>query len=181
MSFTLQAPKKAAATQKAAPAKTAVSKTSKPKKVNQGTKAAKAAKVAKATKVASAVRKGTNSRSARKIRTSVHFRRPKTLRLDRNPKYPRRSVPRVNKLDKYTILKYPVTTESAMKKIEDNNTLVFIVDVRANKHQIKEAVSACMISKLLKWTHSSGTPFCSFRPLLEIVVLFCLFVCLFVL
>ncbi|KAH0511995.1 60S ribosomal protein L23a [Microtus ochrogaster] len=32
------------------------------------------------------------------------------------------------------------TTESAMKKIEDNNTLVFIVDVKANKHQIKQAV-----------------------------------------
>jgi|AntAceMinimDraft_5_1070358.scaffolds.fasta_scaffold02873_6 hypothetical protein len=28
------------------------------------------------------------------------------------------------------ILKYPLTTESAMKKIEDNNTLVFIVDAR---------------------------------------------------
>ncbi|KAB1276624.1 60S ribosomal protein L23a [Camelus dromedarius] len=27
-----------------------------------------------------------------------------------------------------------------MKKIEDNNTLVFIVHVRANKHQIKWAV-----------------------------------------
>ncbi|CAI8058554.1 60S ribosomal protein L23a [Geodia barretti] len=27
-----------------------------------------------------------------------------------------------------------------MKKIEDNNTLVFIVDLRANKPQIKQAV-----------------------------------------
>ena len=27
-----------------------------------------------------------------------------------------------------------------MKKIEDNNTLVFIVDVRANKPQVKQAV-----------------------------------------
>lgn len=27
-----------------------------------------------------------------------------------------------------------------MKKIEDNNTLVFIVDIRANKPQIKAAV-----------------------------------------
>ena len=27
-----------------------------------------------------------------------------------------------------------------MKKIEENNTLVFIVDVRANKRQIKEAL-----------------------------------------
>lgn len=68
------------------------------------------------------------------------FHRPKTLRLLRNPKYSRRSVPRVNKLDQYTILKYPLTTESAMKKIEDNNTLVFIVDTRANKRQITEAV-----------------------------------------
>uniref|UniRef100_A0A2K6AHU6 Ribosomal protein L23/L25 N-terminal domain-containing protein n=1 Tax=Mandrillus leucophaeus TaxID=9568 RepID=A0A2K6AHU6_MANLE len=28
-----------------------------------------------------------------------------------------------------------------MKKMEDNNTLVFTVDVKANKHQIKEAVN----------------------------------------
>ncbi|KAL0604032.1 60S ribosomal protein L23a [Plecturocebus cupreus] len=27
-----------------------------------------------------------------------------------------------------------------MKKVEDNNTLVFVVDVKANKHQIKQAV-----------------------------------------
>ena len=27
-----------------------------------------------------------------------------------------------------------------MKKIEENNTLVFIVDVRANKNQIKDAL-----------------------------------------
>lgn len=27
-----------------------------------------------------------------------------------------------------------------MRKIEDNNTLVFIVDIKANKRQIKDAV-----------------------------------------
>ena len=37
-------------------------------------------------------------------------------------------------------MKFPLTTESAMKKIEDNNTLVFIVDKRANKPQIRTAV-----------------------------------------
>ena len=37
-------------------------------------------------------------------------------------------------------MKRPLTTESAMKKIEDNNTLVFIVDVLANKPAIKAAV-----------------------------------------
>ena len=33
-----------------------------------------------------------------------------------------------------------MTTESAMKKIEDNNTLVFIVDVTASKKHIADAV-----------------------------------------
>ncbi|XP_075807999.1 large ribosomal subunit protein uL23-like [Microtus pennsylvanicus] len=74
------------------------------------------------------------------FRTSPTFRRPKTLQLRRQPKYPRKSAPRRNKLDHYAIIKFPLTTESAMKKIEDNNTLVFIVDVKANKHQIKQAV-----------------------------------------
>ena len=43
-------------------------------------------------------------------------------------------------MDAYNIIKHPLTTESAMKKIEDNNTLVFICNVKANKHQIKSAV-----------------------------------------
>ncbi|KAM8949835.1 large ribosomal subunit protein uL23-like [Lycaon pictus] len=58
----------------------------------------------------------------------------------RQPKYPRNSAPRRNKLDHYAIIKIPLPTESAMKRIEDNNTLVFIGDVKANKHQIKQAV-----------------------------------------
>ena len=44
-------------------------------------------------------------------------------------------------MDAYSIIKYPLTTESSMKKIEDNNTLVFIVDVRADKKKIRDAVS----------------------------------------
>ncbi|CAM9795424.1 unnamed protein product [Discosporangium mesarthrocarpum] len=51
-----------------------------------------------------------------------------------------RAVPRMPAMDKHRVVKFPLTTESAMKKIEDNNTLVFIVDVRANKRQIKMAV-----------------------------------------
>lgn len=45
-----------------------------------------------------------------------------------------------SRLDRFSIVKFPLTTESAMKKIEDNNTLVFIVDKRANKPQVKQAV-----------------------------------------
>ena len=104
-------------------------------------KAAAAAKkpADEAKKAAKALAAGTKKASVKK-RFTTKFHRPKTLRLLNNPKYSRRSVPRVNKLDQYQILKYPLTTESAMKKIEDNNTLVFIVDTRANKRKITEAV-----------------------------------------
>ena len=43
-------------------------------------------------------------------------------------------------MNKYALIKYPLTTESSMKLIEDSNTLVFIVDIRANKRQIKNAI-----------------------------------------
>ncbi|EDO47563.1 predicted protein [Nematostella vectensis] len=101
---------------------------------------AKSAETGKAQKAKKAVQKGVRAAKTKKVRTSVKFHRPKTLSLRRNPKYPRTSAPRINKLDHYAIIKHPLTTESAMKKIEDNNTLVFIVDVRANKPQIKAAV-----------------------------------------
>ncbi|XP_048192133.1 60S ribosomal protein L23a-like [Perognathus longimembris pacificus] len=93
----------------------------------------------KALKAKKAVLKGVHSHK-KKICTSPTFWQPKMLQLRRQPKYPRKSAPRRNKLDHYAIIKFPLTTESAMKKIEDNNTLVFIVDVKANKHQIKQAV-----------------------------------------
>merc|ERR1711963_582946 len=63
---------------------------------------------------------------AQKVRTTVQFKRPKTFRPARKPRYPRKSTPARNRLDAYNIIKHPLTTESAMKKIEDNNTLVFI-------------------------------------------------------
>ena len=68
---------------------------------------------------------------------SPTFQWPKTLQLRRQPKYPRKGAPRRRKLDHYALIKFPLTTKSAMKKTEDNNTLVFTVDAKANKHQIK--------------------------------------------
>ena len=99
--------------------------------------AVKKAKVAK-----KVVQKGAFLKGKVKTRYSVHFHRPKTLKLKRNPKYVRRSVAKLAKLDKYSIIKYPLCTESAMKQIEDNNTLTFIVDVRANKRNIYDAVKS---------------------------------------
>jgi len=98
-----------------------------------------AERVAKAQRAARAVNKGP-ALKRKTIRTSVHFRKPKTLALARRPKYPRKSTARRVKLDQFRILRHPLTTESAMKRIEDHNTLVFIVDVLANKYQIANAV-----------------------------------------
>ena len=71
--------------------------------------------------------------------TKVTFRRPVTKELPRTPKYARKSVKKEQTWDKYAIIKYPLSTESAIKTIEDNNTLVFIVDRRANKPMIKKS------------------------------------------
>nr|UOL47205.1 chloroplast ribosomal protein L23 [Hypericum ascyron] len=108
--------------------------TQKPKCGNAKKPSAKAGAAAKATL------KGVQSQKARKIRLSTTFHRPKTLQLSRSPKYPRKSIPHEPRLDAHKIIVHPLNTESAMKKIEENNTLVFIVDVKANKRQIKQAL-----------------------------------------
>jgi len=94
---------------------------------------------AKASAVAKKFSKGFSKKGTR-IHKKVHFYRGKTVDLPRNPKYSERSTPKKNTLDKYSVIKYPLTTESSMKLIEDSNTLVFIVDIKANKRQIKAAV-----------------------------------------
>merc|ERR1712002_268582 len=97
-------------------------------------------KMSKAKTAAKAALKGKNNLRKKKMRTSVHFKRPKTLKLARNPKCPTKSSAAAPRLDQFSTIKHPLTTESAMKKIEDNNTLVFIVDIKANKPKIKAAV-----------------------------------------
>lgn len=98
-----------------------------------------------------------HSKKARKVRLSTTFHRPKTLVLSRSPKYPRKSIPHEPRLDAHKVIVHPLNTESAMKKIEENNTLVFIVDVKANKRQIKEAlkklydVDTVKINTLIRW------------------------------
>lgn len=59
---------------------------------------------------------------------------------------------------------HPLNTESAMKKIEENNTLVFICDVKANKRQIKDAlkklydVDCVKVNTLIRWAQSFLVP-----------------------
>jgi len=95
---------------------------------------------AKAKSAKKAALKGTRGTSLRKVRTTVSFHRPNTLKLSRSPRYPRKSIPHLPRMDEFQVVKHPLNTESAMKKIEEHNTLVFIVDLKSNKRQIKSAV-----------------------------------------
>lgn len=60
-------------------------------------------------------------------------------------------------MDPFNIVKYPLTTEAAMKKIEDNNTLVFLTHLRANKHHVRAAVrklydiKVAKVNLLIRW------------------------------
>ena len=146
-----------AATSKAGTAKTAkpaaASSSSEPQGDSDKVKALQAKLAAKkAAKTVKVQAKGPAAavKDTVKVRRSVHFYRPITLKLHRNPKYQRKAVERRNKLDKYAVLKHPLCTESAMKQIEEHNTLTFIVDLHANKRHIAQAVHALYDIKVVK-------------------------------
>ena len=62
---------------------------------------AASAKDAKAKAAKQAALHGTHAHAARKVRYSVSFHRPKTLRLPRTPKYPRTSIPHAPRMDEF--------------------------------------------------------------------------------
>merc|ERR1719498_300673 len=92
-----------------------------------------------AKKTAAAVKKGAHTQQKKKMWTKVSFKLPRTLRQARKPIAPRRSYQKVYTWDKYSIIKHPLSSESAMKTIEDFNALVFLVDKRSSKPQIRRA------------------------------------------
>lgn len=107
-----------------------------------------AADKAKAAK--KAVAKGTLAKGNTKVRTSMRFHRPKTLKLARKPLYPRRAVERRQRMDAHSIIRYPCTTENAMQKIENDQTLTFFVHKRANKNQIKAVAKKMFDIEIVK-------------------------------
>ena len=95
----------------------------------------------KAKKFAKLVKEGKNVRQ-HKTHTKVRFYKPKTLKLARTPVYARhvsQGVAQTVDSMKTNIVLTPVTTEKAMKKMEDEHTMVFMVKVGANKRLIKDA------------------------------------------
>ena len=43
-------------------------------------------------------------------------------------------------INPYSILKYPLSTEKAVREMETSNTLLFVVSKRANKKKVKWAI-----------------------------------------
>ncbi|XP_037693727.1 60S ribosomal protein L23a-like [Choloepus didactylus] len=105
---------------------------------------------AKALKAKEAVLKAIHKK--KKSHTLPTFWWPKSCILEDSPNILGRA-PRRNKLDHYAIITFLLTTEPAMKKVEDNNTLVFIVNVKTKKHRIKQAVKKLYDIDVAKPTH----------------------------
>jgi large subunit ribosomal protein L23Ae len=102
--------------------------------------AQKVQQVNKAKKASGSTKKNAIRRKY-KVRNSLRFFKPHTLKVAPKPKYVRSTVA-LNmpaKFDKFSVLDHPLNTEKANKLMTERNTLTFIVDRRANKVQIKRA------------------------------------------
>jgi large subunit ribosomal protein L23Ae len=122
-----------------APAKKAAPKVVKAAKKDTkpaaGTKSSATKKVEKALRPTKVV-----AVKQRKAYTRPQFRRPFTM-MKAPAKKPNNNTKAIkNPFDSYRILKHPWSSDVAMKKLEANNTLTFIVDPLANKTSIKKAV-----------------------------------------
>ena len=85
------------------------------------------------------MKKGAHTVRKSKVWNKVSFRLPKTQTTSRSPIAIRKAVKKESTWDKFSIVKYPLSSESAIKTIEDQNALVFIVDKRARKPAIRKA------------------------------------------
>jgi|SRR3989344_4932161 len=50
----------------------------------------------------------------------------------------------------YDIIKYPLSTEKSIRLMESENKLIFVVDNRADKKQIKNAIESMFKAKVKK-------------------------------
>jgi len=88
--------------------------------------------------------------SQRKAYTRPQFRRPHTFRHAKLAKPDSNTKVVKSSWDEFRVIRSPLTTDMTMKKIEENNTLTFLVDSHATKTQIKRAVHALYKVKTVK-------------------------------
>ena len=86
------------------------------------------------------MKKGAHTATKSKIWRNTTFRLPKTLATVRKPIAIKNSVKKQPLMDKYAVINHPLSSEAAIKTIEDHNTLVFLVDKRASKPVIRRSV-----------------------------------------
>lgn len=96
--------------------------------------------ISKAIDAKKALLKGKNSVNiARKLHYKPRFYLPKTLKLPRTPKYPRKAIFAEAPLDNFSTIFRPLRTDKTFALLESKNTVVFTCDIRANKLQIASA------------------------------------------
>ena len=102
--------------------------------------------------------KGTHTAKKAKVWHRTTFKRPTCLKQKRSPKNILKAVKPVITFDKYAVVKHPLSSESAIKTIEDCNTLVFIVHKKADKKMIKKSVSELYQNIKIKKVNTLITP-----------------------
>ncbi len=51
-----------------------------------------------------------------------------------------------------SVVKYPLATEKSIRGMESENKLIFVVDLRANKPEIKKAVEEMFDARVARYT-----------------------------
>lgn len=105
-------------------------------KVKKGKKEDKkeGAETAKAVQARAVLKKGVHMKKQHKVWTKPSFRTPKTKTVKRTPKYTRISSPKAGSVNNYDLIRYPLISEAASGLMENQNTLVFIVNLKATKN-----------------------------------------------
>jgi len=52
-------------------------------------------------------------------------------------------------MENYKIIKYPLSTEKSLRLMESENKLIFVVDKKANKKEIKDAIEKVFDVKVI--------------------------------
>ncbi|MBN1645060.1 50S ribosomal protein L23 [Candidatus Woesearchaeota archaeon] len=53
-------------------------------------------------------------------------------------------------MDPFSVIKYPLSTEKSIRLMESENKLIFVVDAKAKKPEIKRAIEQAFKAKVIK-------------------------------
>merc|ERR1712014_170082 len=105
---------------------------------------------ATAQKTAAKVKKPV-TKAVHRVYKKPRFFRPKTKSLARTPKLMRsirKTVGQYGNSDPHKLILYPVTSDKNVQRMENENTLTFIVDLNANKSHIKKSFETLLNVKV---------------------------------